>query len=351
MRKLASFLPLGMRRQVLASHLSNFVGSDKVRHHLRIVEDGAPEGGELAVGLERRNGDIWVRVKPRVLSNRHPYRLTYSRLPPVLQIFSAARTSVERVTVELADGVTVAPGALCFSSSRDDVLLVPDVYFVNSDGFRWAREAATSAPPWAERDDRIVWRGRPTGIGVVAADPMNVANQRLRQRVRMCLALRNADGVDAKLVKITLHAFKSSAERRTLAEHGISGRKIRERSWARRKYAMDIDGNTNSWSNFYIRLLFGCCVIKVASPGPFRQWYYDALEPWVHFVPVRADMADLIEKIDWCRGHADQCRGIAAAGQAFAMSRTVESEMVDAVARLEAAEERAGSLFKLSVSY
>ena len=75
-------------------------------------------------------------------------------------------------------------------------------------------------------------------------------------------------------------------------------------------------------------------MLKVASPLGYRQWYYDDLVPWRHFVPVAADLGDLIEKIEWCRAHPDECEGIAAAGQALAMSMTLEREMERGIAKL-----------------
>ncbi len=334
MRKLASLFPLGMRRRFLAAHLSRIIG-DKISGRVRIMDQGWPDGGRLCIGLERNDRDIWLSVNPGALASRYGYRVVYARMPAALRVFAGTRPSVRRVFAEISDGIEVAPGALCFCSSRDDVLLIPDVYFINSDGFQWARKAAKTAPAWSERDDLIVWRGSATGIGALADDRMEAANDRLKQRVRLCLMLRNASGVDARIVKIVRRA--KGGERKRLLEHRLVGRRIRERTWARRKFAIDIDGNTNSWSNFYVRLLLGCCVIKIASPSGFRQWYYAALQPWVHYVPVQADMADLFEKIEWCRAHTEECRAIAEAGQAFALSRTVETEIADAIARVEAA--------------
>jgi hypothetical protein len=31
----------------------------------------------------------------------------------------------------------------------------------------------------------------------------------------------------------------------------------------------------------------------------FYEWFYDGLVPWVNYIPVRPDFADLIEKIEW----------------------------------------------------
>ena len=262
MRKLASLFPLGMRRRFLAAHLSSIVG-DKISGRLRITDQAWPDGGRLCIGLERNDGDIWLSVNPRVLARRYPYRVLYARMPAVLRVFAGTHPSVRRVSAEMSDGIEVAPGALCFSSSRDDVLLIPDVYFINSGGFEWARKAAKTAPSWTERDDLIVWRGSATGSGALADDRMEAANDRLKQRVRLCLMLRNVEGVDAGIVKVFRRA--KGAQRMALIEHRLIGRRIRERTWARRKFAIDIDGNTNSWSNFYVRLLFGCCVIKLVN--------------------------------------------------------------------------------------
>jgi hypothetical protein len=121
-----------------------------------------------------------------------------------------------------------------------------------------------------------------------------------------------------------------------LRQVGIFGDTIARETWLDRKFALDIDGNTNAWTNFYIRLLYGCCVIKVGSPAGFRQWYYHRLEPWKHFVPARADLGDLAERIQWCRDHPTECAEIAANGRALALSMTIESETAYATGRINA---------------
>ena len=84
----------------------------------------------------------------------------------------------------------------------------------------------------------------------------------------------------------------------------------------------------------------GCCVLKVASPRNYRQWYYDDLKPWTHFVPVKADLSDLAAQIAWCRANLDACERIAADGQAFAMALRYEKEIVAAAGRVATAFQR-----------
>ena len=119
-----------------------------------------------------------------------------------------------------------------------------------------------------------------------------------------------------------------------LTRDGLMGERIPETDWINDKLALDIDGTTNTWTNLLARMHLGCCVIKVDSQHGFRQWYYDRIRPWEHFVPVRSDMSDLIEKIEWARSHDSEARQIAENGQAFARTMTLESETPYAVAAI-----------------
>jgi len=81
------------------------------------------------------------------------------------------------------------------------------------------------------------------------------------------------------------------------------------------KWLIEIDGNVNSWGLLW-KLLSGSCVLRVASSR--RQWYHHRLEPWVHVVPVAADLRDLEERLVWCRHHPEHCEAIAQAGRQLA---------------------------------
>ena len=59
----------------------------------------------------------------------------------------------------------------------------------------------------------------------------------------------------------------------------------------------DVDGNSNAWSSFFWKLRSGSVTLKVESP--FEQWYYGRLKPWVHYVPVAANLSDVDRAIDY----------------------------------------------------
>jgi len=57
----------------------------------------------------------------------------------------------------------------------------------------------------------------------------------------------------------------------------------------------------------------GSVILKVESLCVAdSMWYFPLLKPYYDHVPVKADLSDLREKIDWCRMHDDECRQIAA---------------------------------------
>ena len=102
-------------------------------------------------------------------------------------------------------------------------------------------------------------------------------------------------------------------------------------------WQIDIDGNVNSWGLLW-KLLSGSCILRVQSTR--RQWYHQRLHPWVHLVPLQADLSDLNEQLEWCINHSKECAAIAAAGQALAQQ--VVAEMEDDCSAQESATRRHG---------
>jgi hypothetical protein len=340
MRKLASLLPDRVKLALLKRHLARSSGG---AGPMLALLDQPEARSPLQVLLRKCEFGIEVGLDlAAAMNQRFVYHMLYARLPTVLRIFSRSGPNVRMVAADLSDGsdppvraLAFSPCRLAFCSCRDNVILVPDPVFVNSDGYAEFR-GLRSVLPWSRRRDTVLWRGSSTGIGEVTTDTMRADDPRLRQRVRMCLILHSTTGADVKIRKIEGGA--SPIDRDRLVRFGLLGRKIRQAEWGRYKFALDVDGHSNAWSNFFVRLLLGCCVLKIQSQHGFRQWYYDRLKPWRHYVPVRADMSDLVEKIDWCWSHDAECAEIASVGQAFAHAMTVDSEIAEAVRQLEAAE-------------
>lgn len=243
-----------------------------------------------------------------------------------------ARLAGVPLSINISDGQMPSGARFAYCGRSTAVKLLPDPYFFREKGYA-ARHAlaAREGRPWAERSGRLVWRGRPNGVGFYSLDPADRDHPQLIHRLRLLHLARDL-GLDVGIVP-----HHSGADRALLAATGFGAEPVPPAAWAGMKYALDIDGFTNAWDNLAHRLALGCCVLKVESPFGFRQWYYDRLRPFEHFVPVRSDLSDLAERLDWVRSHDAEARAIAAAGQAVMRSMTFESEMDWAAARIREA--------------
>lgn len=261
------------------------------------------------------------------------YRL---RAGLLTDLFARTAPGVLEANAEISDGSSSGDGWISFSSQHQGSILIPDCDFCHSLGYASMRRIALGpGPAWQDRAAGFCWRGSSTGLGLISTPGMERSDPSLIQRTRLCLQTRGIPDVDFQLSWVV--QSQDAEDHNRLARAGILGEPIDPVRWRARKFALDIDGNSNAWSNLFTRLLLGCCVIKVGSPRGFRQWYYDQLVPFENFVPVRADLGDLRERLEWCRTHDPECRAIAAAGQALALRLTLESERAAAVERINRA--------------
>jgi hypothetical protein len=335
------FAPL--KRTLLEFKAARHAARPFVRLRIPVVERpptaGADPVGFSVVRLRKRDPrSLAIEADGDWLRTRSGFSTLWRRLGVFVDLVSDVAVPAGEWAAELGDRVTVEGPLLGFCSNFQQTVLVPDRGFFASRGYARQRRQAAAAPPFDDRDGTILWRGSPSGIGAVFKPDMDPADTGLRQRVRMCLLLREAapalaadGGVDARIMGGSNLAADPAAH---AALAGILGPRVPQSSWSRRKFAIDIDGNANAFSNLFIRLIYGCCVIKVGSPCGFRQWYYEDLRPWEHFIPVAADLSDLVEKIAWCRRHPAECRAVARAGQSLALSMTMDRERSRAIASL-----------------
>lgn len=322
-----SFAPLlpavvAMKQSTIARRPVRIVDIGKAGRFTLSVEKTS--GGRLAVGLDRK----------ALTSDRHFFSTVWRRAGIFVDLLADPAIGPGTYRCAYGDMVREDGPILSFCSNRTGTILVPDRRFHTSRGYAAERSRGVSAPRWDARDPVVLWRGNYSGLGDAVTPTMSPQDSRLIQRARMCLIARDIPGTDIFFsVGPRWPAWIADPYRAA----GIAGRYVDEATWLGRKFAIDVDGNSNAFSNLFIRMLYGCCVIKIASPFGFRQWYYDDLLPWTHFVPVEADMSDLADKIRWCRDNDDACRTIAANARKFAEERTFARERRSAVERIRRA--------------
>lgn len=161
------------------------------------------------------------------------------------------------------------------------VVFIPDSHYIKTKGFQ---NLILKLNKDFESKTRIVyWRGSTTG-----SDRSICTNL---QRVKICQQSLNLPWCDIKIAGYTQAcANKKSTE--LLQNLNVTGSKSKETKWSNFAGLLDVDGNVNAWGLFW-RLASRSVVFKVESE--YTNFYIEHLVPWVHYVPIKADLSDLAE--------------------------------------------------------
>ena len=315
---------------------------------IETLEHGLSEKVKLATGFQgqvfwRADDSLIPGLDVRIARDGHDYvlhvpkmgpqddrrRLIVERAPTAIGWMYLAGSDMTEVRFHLSDGQLPSLAQCSFSSCDPTKVLVPDFYFFRDHGYQNIRDwMARGQTPWKDRSDDLVWRGRLTGAGIFSVDPAQKDNPLIRQRLRMALHAKDT-ALDFRFVSAI-----TPLEKHILGTAGFMTDRIEARTWGGRKFAIDIDGFSNTWDNMFQRLLMGNCVLKVESQMGFRQWYYDRLRPYENFVPVKKDLSDLAGQIDWVLANDDKAQEIARAGQQLAESMTWDAVVGETTDRL-----------------
>lgn len=247
-------------------------------------------------------------------------------LPLFTKVASSKKVSPGRAFLNQWDA-GVVPGFSYCAAGRG-FFLIPDVNFVSTHGYSdFKARLQQKVTPWSQRTPIAFWRGSTTG--------QSKGGWRNLQRVALSqLSIAHPTIIDAGLSSVVQQTDESTAEIRA---SGLMREFFPARDLHRFRYLIDIDGNTSAWSGLFERLLSGSTVLKVESRRDFQQWYYPRLRPWQHYVPVRADMSDLVSKIEWLIGHDKEAEKIGQNARDLAYSIEYETELETAVETVGAA--------------
>ena len=97
------------------------------------------------------------------------------------------------------------------------------------------------------------------------------------------------------------------------------------------KYLVYVDGHCAACRyGFMMRL--GSVIIKVLPRQVAdRMWYFPILKEYEDHVPVKLDLSDLEEKIQWCRDHDEECKKIGENAMKFYEKYVARSALLDYV--------------------
>jgi len=174
---------------------------------------------------------------------------------------------------------------------------------------------------WDQKtNNKAVFRGGPSGCGYTVE-----TNQRLH------LVSLKSPLLDAKIVGKGKTIDSQSVKFDPI--HGLGmlntgmkpGNFVSMVEQSKHKYIIHVDGNVHAY-RLLTTMMTGSLVIRVESP--YISWVDHLIKPGQHYVLVKPDLSDLIEKIRWCEAHPKSARKMARAGYEFAR-RALTREYVE----------------------
>lgn len=157
--------------------------------------------------------------------------------------------------------------------------------------------------PWEQKIKKAVFRGSSTGVGVTEE-----TNKRLKA---LQIGTENKDILDVGITKWNTRPRKHETEvyLRTIerSTYPVIG-KLSPLEQSRYAYVLNIEGHVAAYRLSY-EMSFGSVILLVDSE--WKMWFSRFIIPWKHYVPVKADLSDLVEKVQWCIQNDDECKQIA----------------------------------------
>ena len=188
------------------------------------------------------------------------------------------------------------------------VVLIPDQFSLSEHWFQVSEEILECDVGWEEKNGIALWRGGFTDIG----SPNGTITEGFRECPRFLICKLDSELVNARL------AWAGSVEFDALIrKEGVWGNSATKRQHLESKYLPVLDGHMCTYPGYQWRLLSKSVCFKQESSE--EQWFYRALKPYVHYIPINNDMSDLEEKVRWARAHDIEVQTIAENGREFAL--------------------------------
>ena len=77
-----------------------------------------------------------------------------------------------------------------------------------------------------------------------------------------------------------------------------------------KKYSAVIDIEGNGYSGRLKHLLWSHRPVLLID-RPHKEYFFKYLKEWIHYVPVKRDMSDLVEKTRWVLNNYEEAKKIA----------------------------------------
>jgi hypothetical protein len=212
--------------------------------------------------------------------------------------------------LSLEDGFDCNPNGFpispCFVFAKSErvanFVLMPDFKALNGYGkLRQQILAANAQFPWKRKTTQAFWRGSTTS-GFFEKDNWD----RFCRGKLVLASLRSPKEIDARFTGVVQCTPDVPG---LMKAKGMLSKPVEKADHLHYKYLIDVDGNSCTYERCFWLLLSNSLVLKQVTPN--IQWYYGGLKPYVHFLPLKEDLSDLLEQIQWAKIHDEEAEAIA----------------------------------------
>jgi hypothetical protein len=171
--------------------------------------------------------------------------------------------------------------------------------------------------PWEEKEPKLFWRGRPTEVTYTIKDYFTYPRAQL-----VMMGTRYP-----QLMDVAFTGWHTNRLLLTTLNFPRLTPLVAIRDHLKYKYQIALDGVAAQYPGFAWRLLSDCLVFKVEAP--FKQWFEKGLVPGFHYLPIKRDLSDLLEKLAWVQEHDDEARRIAEHARQFALESIMPDDVIE----------------------
>lgn len=227
------------------------------------------------------------------------------------------------------DGIQNSVPILAFSANKKsiNVALIPDCEALNPIDRRYLIQAIQKASlmhPWPSKKATIFWRGTPTGEDETARITSRSWINPRHQLVQM--SLNHPTWVDAEFTYTYRASDYQKNEQDLLPVSSPAywrnilpvSQPVHPKDHLLYRYLIDIDGYSTCFSRTFWILLSNSVLLKQTTN--YKQWFYQGLKPYIHFIPLKSDLSNLEEQYKWCLEHEQECRCISEEASQFALN-------------------------------
>lgn len=162
-----------------------------------------------------------------------------------------------------------------------------------------------SPPVWDNKKAIALFRGGATGCGTTL---------QTNQRLKLADMSSTIPRLNAKVTSWNKRPKKYYREELTIIEPNELpfklGDKMTINEQVKYKYLIQVDGHVSAFRLSWM-LQSRSTILMVESNEKYVLWFQSLLKPWRHYVPVKHDLSDLQEKIEWCINNDKESKKIA----------------------------------------